>query len=143
MLFRSQSDEGSFEEEEMSEGEEEEYNRRAIEEDMLRRLGDEIHGRAALRVVGGDGLPTRVIAGDRELSREESEIILREMDTDIPEMYDEEGASVSFDFPITERTVRGDKKQKVGEGGEREEKERLARMAVAVNKMRDMNLGKK
>ncbi len=124
---------GDEEEGEMDSEEEAEYNRRAFEEDMLRRLGDEIHGRSALRVIGGNGLETRVIAGDREISKEESDLILRELgEGDRPYNGPSgSGAKAQFDLPIPARGARGT---------EREEKDRLARMAVAVAKMRDMSL---
>lgn len=130
-----EDEEGSAEE--MYSGAEEEFNG-----DYIRS----VYG-SALRVVGGDGLPTRVIGHEgRELSREDAAAVLRETGYDIPIGEASNSAHISaakFDFPISLEKRNGgmEKKQKL-EGGEREEKERLARMASAVERMRDMNLGK-
>lgn len=111
-----------------------EMQRRAdAKEAMMRQLGEEIHGRSTLRIISDNGTDRRVVAGDREISKEESDRMLEEYDRR-NRARDAAGAAAQagFDYPLQENQRKT--------GMDQEEKERLARMSAAMAKMRDLNL---
>lgn len=114
----------------------EKQRRAEAKEAMMRQLGEEIHGRTTLRIISENGTDRRVVAGDREISKEESDRMLEDYDkrNAARAAAATAGGSAAQDYPLHENQKPGKIEM------EREEKERLQRMSEAMARMRNMNL---